>query len=90
MRPQLSSAQANMDPNIVFDVLTIVFIGGTPLGGGVGSIGRTTIGLLLIGTIPGGFVVFDITPFYQNIIKGVLIVAALVLDSILKKVTPAA
>lgn len=83
---QLSSAQANMDPNILFDVLTIVIVGGTPLGGGVGSIWRTTVGLVLIATISNGFVLLDINPFYQNIIKGVLIVGALVLDSLLKRV----
>jgi ribose transport system permease protein len=55
----------------------------------VGSIGRTAIGLLLIATITNGFVLLDINPFYQNIIKGVLIVGALVLDSILKRVTRA-
>jgi ribose transport system permease protein len=84
---ELSSAQASMDPNILFDVLTIVIVGGTPLGGGVGSIGRTVIGLVLIATITNGFVLLDINPFYQNIIKGALIVGALVMDSILKKVT---
>ena len=83
---QLSSAQANMDPNILFDVLTIVIVGGTPLGGGVGSIGKTVIGLIIIATISNGFVLLDISPFYQNIIKGVLIVGALVLDSVLKRV----
>jgi ribose transport system permease protein len=82
---QLSSAQANMDPNILFDVLTIVIVGGTPLGGGVGSIGKTTIGLIIIATITNGFVLLDISPFYQNIIKGVLIVGALVFDSLLKR-----
>jgi ribose transport system permease protein len=82
---QLSSAQANMDPNILFDVLTIVIVGGTPLGGGVGSIGRTVVGLVLIATISNGFVLLNINPFYQNIIKGALIVGALVLDSVLKK-----
>ena len=86
---QLSSAQANMDPNILFDVLTIVIVGGTPLGGGVGSIGRTIIGLIIIATIANGFVLLDISPFYQNIIKGVLIVGALVLDSVLKRMTRA-
>ena len=86
---QLSSAQANMDPNILFDVLTIVIVGGTPLGGGVGSIGRTAIGLVLIATISNGFVLLDINPFYQNIIKGVLIVGALVFDSTLKRLARA-
>jgi ribose transport system permease protein len=83
---QLSSAQAKMDPNILFDVLTIVIVGGTPLGGGVGSVGKTVIGLIIIATISNGFVLLDISPFYQNIIKGALIVGALVLDSILKRV----
>jgi ribose transport system permease protein len=82
---QLSSAQANMDPNILFDVMTIVIVGGTPLGGGVGSIGKTIVGLIIIATISNGFVLLDISPFYQNIIKGVLIVGALVLDSSLKR-----
>lgn len=86
---QLTSAQANMDPNILFDVLTIVIVGGTPLGGGVGSVGRTAIGLILIATITNGFVLLDINPFYQNIIKGVLIVGALVLESVLKRWTRA-
>lgn len=81
---QLSSAQASMDPNILFDVLTIVIVGGTPLGGGVGSIGKTAVGLIIIATITNGFVLLDISPFYQNIIKGVLIVGALVFDSLLK------
>ena len=82
---QLSSAQANMDPNILFDVLTIVIVGGTPLGGGIGSIGKTVVGLIIIATITNGFVLLDISPFYQNIIKGVLIVGALVFDSLLKR-----
>lgn len=86
---QLNSAQANMDPNILFDVLTIVIVGGTPLGGGVGSIGRTLVGLVIIATISNGFVLMNISPFYQNIIKGALIVGALVLDSQLKKIVRA-
>ena len=82
---QLSSAQANMDPNIMFDVMTIVVVGGTPLGGGIGSIWRTMVGLVIIAAISNGFVLLDIDPFYQSIIKGVIIVGALVLDSGLKR-----
>lgn len=82
---QLSSAQANMDPNIMFDVLTVVIVGGTPLGGGIGSVGRTAIGLVIIATISNGFVLLGISPYYQNIIKGVLIVGALVLESVVNR-----
>lgn len=82
---QLSSAQANLDPRILFDVLTIVIVGGTSLGGGIGSIWRTVIGLIIIATITNGFVLLDISPFYQDIIKGLIIVGALVLDSTLQR-----
>jgi ribose transport system permease protein len=82
---QLSSAQSNMDPNILFDVMTIVIVGGTPLGGGLGSIWRSVVGLVIIATIGNGFVLLNISPYYQNIIKGLIIVGALILEATLKK-----
>ena len=83
---QLSSAQANLDPRILFDVLTIVIVGGTSLGGGIGSIWRTVVGLIIIATITNGFVLLDISPFYQDVIKGLIIVGALILDSTLRRI----
>ena len=83
---QLNSAQANLDPRILFDVLTIVIVGGTSLGGGVGSIWRTIVGLVIIATITNGFVLLDISPFYQDVIKGLIIVGALILDSTLRRI----
>jgi ribose transport system permease protein len=78
---QLSSAQANLDPGIIFDVLTIVVVGGTSLSGGSGAMWRTAVGLVIIATISNGFVLLDISPYYQSIIKGSIIVAALALDT---------
>ena len=78
---QLSSAQANIDPVIIFDVLTIVVVGGTSLAGGSGAMWRTAIGLGIIATISNGFVLLDISPYYQDVIKGGIIVGALALDS---------
>lgn len=77
---QLSSAQANMDASIIFDVLTIVVVGGTSLAGGSGAVWRTAVGIAIIATITNGFVLLDISPYYQSIIKGTIIVAALSLD----------
>jgi ribose transport system permease protein len=77
---QLSSAQANLDPGIIFDVLTIVVVGGTSFSGGVGAMWRTVVGLGIIATISNGFVLLDISPYYQSIIKGTIIVSALALD----------
>jgi ribose transport system permease protein len=78
---QLSSAQANLDPGIIFDVLTVVVVGGTSLSGGSGAMWRTAVGLVIIATISNGFVLLDISPYYQSIIKGSIIVAALALDT---------
>lgn len=78
---QLGSAQANIDPNIVFDVITIVVVGGTSLAGGFGSMWRTAVGLGIIATISNGFNLLDVSPYYQNIVKGAIIVGALALDS---------
>jgi ribose transport system permease protein len=77
---QLSSAQANIDPNIVFDVITVVVVGGTSLAGGFGAMWRTAVGLGIIATISNGFNLANFNPFYQNIVKGSIIVGALGLD----------
>lgn len=77
---QLSSAQANINPTIVFDVLTVVVVGGTSLVGGVGSMWRTAIGLGILAVMANGFNLADIDANYQNIVKGTIIVAALALD----------
>jgi ribose transport system permease protein len=73
---QLASAQANLSPNLVFDVLTIVIIGGTSLAGGRGAIWRTVVGAAILATLQNGFNLLDINANYQDIIKGVIIIAA--------------
>ena len=78
---QLSSAQANINPDIVFDVITIVIVGGTSLGGGVGSMWRTAVGLAIIATISNAFSLADVNPSYQDIVKGCIIIGALALDA---------
>ena len=59
----------------------IVVVGGTSLSGGSGAMWRTAVGLVIIATISNGFVLLDISPYYQSIIKGSIIVAALALDT---------
>ncbi len=73
---QLSSAQATIDPNLVFNVLTVVVLGGTVLGGGRGAVWRTAIGVGILATLHNGFNLLNINAYYQNIIQGFVIVAA--------------
>jgi len=74
---RLSSAQASLAGNIVFDVLTVVIVGGTLLGGGTGAIWRTAVGVGILATLQNGFNLLDIDAYYQDIIKGLIIIAAL-------------
>lgn len=60
---QLQSAQANIDPAMIFDVLTIVVVGGTSLAGGSGSVWRTAIGLGIVASMSNGFVLLHISPY---------------------------
>ena len=78
---QLSSAQAAINPDIVFDVITIVVVGGTSLAGGAGSMWRTAVGLAIIATISNAFSLADVNPSYQDIVKGSIIIGALALDA---------
>lgn len=82
---QLSSAQANINPDTVFDVITIVVVGGTSLSGGVGSMWRTAAGLGIIATISNAFDLANVNPNYQDIVKGCIIIGALALDGYLRR-----
>jgi ribose transport system permease protein len=77
---QLSTAQARMEPTIVYDVIAAVVIGGTSLSGGVGSIWRTAVGLAIIATISNGFTLLGLNPLHQGIVKGLIIILALAID----------
>jgi ribose transport system permease protein len=77
---QLSSAQADISPDIVFDVITIVVVGGTSLSGGFGSMWRTAVGLGIVATISNAFSLADVNPNYEDIVKGCIIVGALAVD----------
>jgi ribose transport system permease protein len=84
---QLSSAQSTVDSSILFDVATIVVLGGNSFGGGSGSIWQTLVGLIMIASIGNGFVMLNINPFYQSLCKGIIIVAALIVNSLFKGTT---
>ena len=62
------------------DAIAAVVIGGTSLSGGVGYIGGTLIGALLIGVVNNGLDLMGVESYYQQVIKGVLIVIAVLLD----------
>jgi len=62
------------------DAIAAVVIGGTSLSGGVGSLTGTMIGALIIGVINNGLDLMGVSSYYQQVIKGAIIVAAVLLD----------
>jgi ribose/xylose/arabinose/galactoside ABC-type transport system permease subunit len=70
------------------DLLTIlaaVIIGGTALQGGRGTIFGTLVGILLLGIISNGLVLENISSFWQPVIVGALLLAAIVLDEVRRR-----
>ena len=62
------------------DAIAAVVIGGTSLNGGVGTLTGTLIGALIIGVINNGLDLLGVSSYYQQVIKGAIIVAAVLLD----------
>ena len=62
------------------DAIAAVVIGGTSLAGGVGTVVGTFFGALIIGVITNGLQLEGVDPYYQQIIKGAIIVIAVMLD----------
>ena len=74
------TAQAGMGVLYELDAIAMAVIGGTSLSGGRGSIVGTVLGALIFGVIISGFTFLKIDAYYQEMIKGVIIVGAVVLD----------
>lgn len=62
------------------DAIAAVVIGGTSMSGGVGTVGGTFIGILIIGVITNGLNLMEINSFWQNVLKGIIILIAVVID----------
>lgn len=62
------------------DAIAAVVIGGTSLSGGIGSIVGTIVGALIIGVMNNGLDLLNVSSYYQQIAKGLIIVGAVLLD----------
>lgn len=68
---------------MVYDVVLVVVLGGIGLSGGRGGVQNVIVGTLLIGTMLNGMTILDMSYSVQNIIKGVVLLIAILIDSVL-------
>ncbi|MBM7687523.1 ribose ABC transporter permease [Enterococcus ureilyticus] len=77
---RLNSAQPTAGQSYEMDAIAAVVLGGTSLSGGKGRLFGTLIGVLIIGTINNGLNLLGVSSFYQQIVKGLVIIVAVLLD----------
>ncbi len=77
---RLDSAQPNAGISYELDSIAAVVIGGTSLSGGKGTIMGTVLGAIIIGVLNNGLVLLNVSPFWQQVVKGGVILLAVIID----------
>jgi len=78
---RLGSGSPNVGVGYELDAIAAAVVGGTSFAGGVGTITGTLIGALILGVISNGLNLLGISPFFQQIVRGLIILSAVILDS---------
>lgn len=82
---RLGAGDPNIGTGFEFDVIVAVVLGGTSLSGGEGSTIGMVIGALIVGFLANGLNLLGVYTFYQTVLKGVVLVGAVLLDGFLKE-----
>ncbi|TDD81264.1 ABC transporter permease [Actinomadura darangshiensis] len=77
---RLSTAEPTAGTGLELEAIAAVIIGGTSLAGGRGTLLGTLVGALVLGVIDNGMNLLDVSPFLQNVVKGLVILLAVFLD----------
>ena len=82
---RLDSAQPNAGMGYELDSIAAVVIGGTSLSGGRGTVLGTVVGCMIIGVLNSGLVLLNVSPFWQQVVKGGVILVAVAIDRLREK-----
>lgn len=82
---RLWSAQPNAATGWELDAIAAPVLGGTSLFGGVGGVGGTVVGAFIIGVLSNGLNLLGISSYYQQVIKGIVFILAVMLDLFTKR-----
>lgn len=82
---QLMASHPATGETFELNAIAAAVLGGTSMSGGRGTIGGTIIGAFVIGILSDGLVMMGVSSFWQTVIKGVVIIAAVVVDQAQRK-----
>jgi ribose/xylose/arabinose/galactoside ABC-type transport system permease subunit len=85
MTSRINASQPNIGIGYETDAIAACVIGGASFAGGLGTIPGTVIGIIIIGLIYNGMNLLGLSSYWQTIMKGLLIVAAVLLDLLMHK-----
>lgn len=77
---RISSGQPTAGEGYELDAIASVAIGGTSMSGGVGHLSGTVLGFIIIGVLSNSLTLLNVSSFYQNIVKGFIIIFAVLMD----------
>ena len=77
---RLGSAQPTAGQGYELDAIAAVALGGTSMSGGRGTLYGTLIGVLIIAVLNNGLNILDVSSYYQDVVKGVVILLAVLAD----------
>jgi ribose/xylose/arabinose/galactoside ABC-type transport system permease subunit len=76
------TASPSANTGVELDVFTAVFLGGASLTGGRGRLGGTFLGLILLGTLNNGLILINVPAYWQQVVKGAILLAAVSWDEL--------
>lgn len=82
---RLTGGNATAASGLEFDVIAAIVVGGTSLSGGRGSMLGTLLGVFFIAIIGNGLILLGVNPFFQNVVSGVVIVGAVLINLVLSR-----
>lgn len=85
---RIGAASPQVGESILFDAAAAVLLGGTSFAGGLGGVGGTIVGVLFLATLQNGLSVSGVASFWQQIITGAILLAAILLDRIQREGLP--